>query len=182
MWKQCSEGISGFLCGTGTASALTWLQAQGAAFAANADNLAGYSDWRLPNKNELQSIAETGCSNASINASTTFPTDPTKAWLVDFFDGFSGGGNKPASLSVRLVRGGQFSGSFDNLISGCTLDIDGNGVQDAMTDGLLIMRALFGLTGSAVTNGATGSGSPARTTWAQIQPYLNGKCGANFSP
>lgn len=74
------------------------------------------------------------------------------------------------------------SGSFDSLISGCTLDIDGNGVQDALTDGLLIIRALFGLTGTAVTNRAIGSSSPMRTTWAQIQPYLNGKCGANFAP
>lgn len=195
MWKQCSEGLSGAFCGTGTASVLTWLQAQGAAFAANADNFAGYSDWRLPNKNELQSIAETGCYNASINAlrfpgtapvpywtSTTVPADSTKAWLVDFYDGFTGGGNKLASISVRLVRGGQYPGSFDGLISGCTLDVDGNGGQEAMTDGLLIIRALFGLTGTAVTDGAIGSGSPMRTTWAQIQPYLNGKCGANFAP
>ncbi len=194
MWKQCSEGFSGALCGTGAASVLSWVQAQGAALIANAENFAGYSDWRLPNKNELQSIAETGCYNPAINAtrflgtaatpywtSTTLIGDPTRAWLVDFYDGFSSGGNKPAGLNVRLVRGGQ-SGSFDNLISGCTLDVDGNGAQDALTDGLLIIRALFGLTGTAVTSGAIGSGSPMRTTWAQIQPYLNGKCGANFAP
>ena len=64
----------------------------------------------------------------------------------------------------------------------CALDVDGNGSIDALTDGLLLLRAMLGLTGTAVTNGATGSGSPTRTTWAQIQPYLNRHCGSNFLP
>lgn len=62
----------------------------------------------------------------------------------------------------------------------CALDVDGNGSIDALTDGLLLLRATLGLTGMAVTNGATGSGSPTRTTWAQIQPYLNRHCGSKF--
>ncbi len=64
----------------------------------------------------------------------------------------------------------------------CELDVDGNGTIDALTDGLLVLRAMFGLTGTAVTNGAIGAGNPSRTTWAQIQPYLNGNCGSNFAP
>ena len=32
LWKQCSEGFSGALCGTRAASVLSWVQAQGAAF------------------------------------------------------------------------------------------------------------------------------------------------------
>ena len=31
--------------------------------------------------------------------------------------------------------------------SGAVLDIDGNGAVDALTDGLLVLRYLFGLTG-----------------------------------
>ena len=63
----------------------------------------------------------------------------------------------------------------------CTLDVDGNGSIDALTDGLLMLRAMFGLTGTAVTNGAVGGGAQ-RTTWAQLRPYLNGNCGAAFAP
>ena len=54
----------------------------------------------------------------------------------------------------------------------CILDVDGNGVHDASTDGIMILRAMFGLTGAAVTNGAIGSGAK-RTTWAEIQPAIH---------
>ena len=64
---------------------------------------------------------------------------------------------------------------------GCTLDVDGNGVIDALSDGLLTLRAQFGLTGAAVTNGAVGAGA-TRATWAQIRAYLNVNCGTNFAP
>jgi hypothetical protein len=64
----------------------------------------------------------------------------------------------------------------------CTLDVDGNKSIDALTDGLMVLRAMFGLTGTAVTNGAIGGGTPTRTTWTQIQPYLNANCGTNFAP
>ena len=78
------------------------------------------------------------------------------------------------------MRGGQ---SYDALLNGkvCRLDADGNGSIDALTDGLMILRAMFGLTGTAVTGGAVGVGAN-RATWAQIQPYLNANCGAAFAP
>ena len=37
---------------------------------------------------------------------------------------------------------------------GAALDIDGNNLADALTDGLLVMRRLFGLSGNAMTAGA----------------------------
>ncbi len=46
----------------------------------------------------------------------------------------------------------------------------------------MVASIAFGLTGTAVTNGAVGGGSPSRTTWAQIQPYLNANCGVTFAP
>lgn len=39
--------------------------------------------------------------------------------------------------------------------SSCKLDVDGDGARLAMTDGILILRRMFGLTGAALTNGAT---------------------------
>ena len=54
----------------------------------------------------------------------------------------------------------------------CLLDLDGDGNADALTDGLMLIRAMFGLTGSAVTNNATAPTAP-RQTWAQIQPYIH---------
>jgi len=63
----------------------------------------------------------------------------------------------------------------------CTLDADGNGSLDPLTDGLMIVRAMFGLTGTAVTSGAL-AGNSARNSWALVRAYLNGSCGANFAP
>ena len=87
------------------------------------------------------------------------------------------------TLFPRIVGPAVDMGAFESpaLIPGCSLDVDGNGTQDALTDGLLIMRSLFGLTGTAVTNGALGA-TPARGDWASIRTYLNGSCGANFAP
>jgi len=53
------------------------------------------------------------------------------------------------------------------------LDVDGNGQVDALTDGVLIMRRLFGVSGDALIDGALGPGA-TRITPAQIQSHLLG--------
>ena len=50
-------------------------------------------------------------------------------------------------------------------------DVDGNGNVDALTDGLLTIRYLFGLRGGALVAGAIGTGA-TRTTSAAIETYL----------
>ena len=54
-------------------------------------------------------------------------------------------------------------------------DIDGNGSFDALTDGLLILRSMFGLSGASLTAGAIGSGA-ARGDWAAVNAYLANGC------
>jgi hypothetical protein len=88
------------------------------------------------------------------------------------------GGFNVATVQVG-GRAAQFLVTTGNLVSACSLDFDGNGALDALTDGMLLLRTLFGMTGAAVTTGTTGEGA-TRTTWAQIQSYLNGNCGAHF--
>ena len=51
------------------------------------------------------------------------------------------------------------------------LDVDGNGQADALTDGLLLLRYMFGLRGSTLIANAVGAGA-TRTTAAQIEGYL----------
>jgi len=51
------------------------------------------------------------------------------------------------------------------------LDVDGNGQADALSDGLMILRYLFGLRGPTLTANAIGSGA-MRTTPAAIESYL----------
>ncbi|MBP8296760.1 MAG: DUF11 domain-containing protein, partial [Burkholderiales bacterium] len=52
-----------------------------------------------------------------------------------------------------------------------TLDVDGNGPYDALTDGLLVIRYLFGLTGQSLTDFALGSGAQ-RGDPAAVLGYL----------
>jgi hypothetical protein len=53
------------------------------------------------------------------------------------------------------------------------LDIDGNGVVDALTDGLLVLRFSFGFTGNTLITGAVGPGC-IRCDAPSITAYLQG--------
>jgi hypothetical protein len=73
----------------------------------------------------------------------------------------------PSNITSRL----------ETLNSNNWLDIDGNNERSAATDGVLLLRAMFGLTGTAVTTGAMGTPPHARADWAAIRAYLNSTCG-----
>ena len=66
------------------------------------------------------------------------------------------------------------------LVHHIALDIDGNGQTDALTDGLLVMRALFGLTGTPVTRGTIGIDA-TRADWVSVRDYLNTACGTTLA-
>ena len=83
--------------------------------------LARYSDWRLPNLNELQSIVDYSNYDPSINttffpnavsswyywSSTTYAYFPEGACVVYFYDGYVYSSNKSYYYYVRAVRSGQ---------------------------------------------------------------------------
>ena len=52
------------------------------------------------------------------------------------------------------------------------IDVDGNGVVDPLTDGLLVLRHGFGFTGAVLVAGAVGA-SCTRCTAPEIQQYLS---------
>ncbi len=95
-----------------------------------------------------------------------------------------------ASIANEVVRsklhvGGaaaSFISTTGTLFTSCNLDIDGSGgAPNAVSDGLMLVRAMLGFTGTAVTNGAI-IGTPLRNTWPLIRDYLNQNCGTNFGP
>jgi len=127
MWKQCAQGLSGAGCATGTRALMSW---SGALKDAVADRTAGYADWRLPNKKELESIVEFCGHTPSINqavfpatfasvfrSATTYRPFPAYAWSVNFYDGLDYPYDKSNGYDVRLVRGGRTFDSFDALDS-----------------------------------------------------------------
>lgn len=127
-WKLCAEGVSGNKCDIGTPLATRWLDIFATAAAANSANWGGFSDWRVPNVKELQSLVEASCFNPGINeaafpntpadffwSATSVAVAPTEAWGVSFASGFVMPKNKKKIFGyVRLVRGGLASGDFDS--------------------------------------------------------------------
>jgi len=93
---------------------------------------AGHTDWRIPNRFELESLGNLGtytpavsppfntacapgctvltCSctaQASYWSSTTYAASPSYAWLVYFYDGYVTATLKDSTYHVRAVRGGS---------------------------------------------------------------------------
>jgi hypothetical protein len=62
---------------------------------------------------------------------------------------------------------------FGGTVSGLVLDADGNGTLSALTDGLLVLRWAFNLSGSSLAGGATAANC-TRCTGEAIEAYLDG--------
>ena len=84
-------------------------------------------------------------------------------------------GNTGSALTEGAIGAGSSMSSADVnaflTTNSARLDVDGNGSNDALTDGLLIIRYLFGLRGTALISGAVGSGA-TRTTASEIENFM----------
>ena len=79
-------------------------------------DIGGYTDWRLPNLNELTTLVEDDKINPAINdvfqnthldrywSSTTYINTTDRAWSVYFDSGVQSYGTKNNSYYVRCVR------------------------------------------------------------------------------
>jgi hypothetical protein len=106
MWQQ-AEDVSHF----------SWEEAEAHVVKMNEENLAGFSDWRIPTAEELLSLM-TVSKKGDHYIEKIFQQGPLStwtvdvipeafagAWFVDFNEGKAGDGNRAAGLGhVRLVR------------------------------------------------------------------------------
>jgi hypothetical protein len=141
----------------------------------------------------LESTVINFSSNSNAAGYAFAPTNYTLDMIAGSFD-FDGNGTADALtdglMLLRYAFGLSGSAVTDGAIAGDSpmtaeqvlaaletasdsfADIDGNGVVDALTDGLMLLRALFGLSGDAVISGAVGGGA-TRTTAADIEAYID---------
>lgn len=145
--------------------------ASGFVTAVNTTNLCGYSDWRMPTADELQSIVDYGVfyPGPAIDA-TWFPNTqgfvwsaspyigaggtvnaPSFAWHVDFSYGVVNGGPRYSSRYVRLVRAGQ-----SIISSRYTPSTDGQEITDNKTK-LIWRRCAEGMSWNGSTCAGTAS-------------------------
>ena len=113
MWKKCLEGQVGERCG-GQAVRMEWDSAANLTKLVGSDKFAGYTGWRLPTLDELNSIVEQRCSEPAANLDV-FPRMPAVgvwsmnqldsfAWSMDFDKGLAYEHLKGAGKYIRLVR------------------------------------------------------------------------------
>ncbi len=114
MWTATTQDANGDLMFT-FEDMVTWKEAL--KFCEDRD-LAGHTDWRLPNRRELESLAEFTDNNNGVNnrfslvaphlywSSTTDITSPGSAWFVEFGQGgsFVDSTTKFATFHVLCVR------------------------------------------------------------------------------
>lgn len=137
-----------------------------------------------PNLGVLTTIGPLG-----VNA--TNPGGFTIAWPNDVAFAVLRVAGVSALHSINLATGAATqigvvgnSGSIDGLAASLAhecIDIDGNGVVTPLTDGLMLLRAMLGMT-SAVPAGALQVPPPPRSTWPAIRNHLNTRCGMHFNP
>lgn len=117
-------------CVTDQLTGLMWVRApdsitttwSNALASANGLTLCGFSDWRLPNVNELESLVNSEVANQAIFlntqgfsgvaandywSSSSFALNGTAAWIVDMFSGYMGVNSKVVGHYVWPVRAGQ---------------------------------------------------------------------------
>ena len=97
-------------------------------------------------------------------------------------------GDYVVTYNVTDSSGNQASEVNRSVFVGGTLDVDGNGKYDALTDGLLILRFMFGLDGESLILGTVAADATWQTSEeveAQIQlirPLLDIDGNSNIDP
>ena len=94
--------------------------------------------------------------------------------VIRYLFGFAG---ESLSDKATAVDGAQFLAKKISLYLSENLenlDIDGDGESKPLTDGLLLIRYLFGFSGDSLTAGAIGS-EATRTTAEEIESYIEAR-------
>jgi formylglycine-generating enzyme required for sulfatase activity len=129
-WQGCSAGQNGAACDTGTATNYGW---SGALNFCETLTWGGFTDWRLPDRFELQSLVNNHRINPAIDttafpviantffwSSTTYAGFPEYAWGAYFSNGNSAGQLKAEGKNVRCVRGNAAEGQACTSDGDCT--------------------------------------------------------------
>jgi hypothetical protein len=114
-------------------------------------------------------LVEPAVLDADANGSLNGTTDGLL--MLRFLFGFTGPALTTGAVGVGSNRCDAVAIQSHLVGLGTTLDVDGDTATDALTDGLLLLRYLFGFTDTALTSGAVGPNC-TRCDASMIVPYL----------
>lgn len=117
---------------------------------------------------------KTGCFSFDVDESLKAEPLTDGLLVIRHLFGFNG-----ASLTSGAVSGAasrETSDSITNYLRGADseLDIDGDGRSEPLTDGLLLIRYLFGFSGASLISGALGSDAERNTAEA-VETYIRAR-------
>ena len=119
-----------------------------------------------------------GCFSFDIDENSEAKALTDGLLVIRHLFGFTGDALATGAISSDATR--DRAEDISALLSGADseLDIDGNGESKALSDGLLLIRYLFGFTGDALTVGAIGEGA-TRDTSEAIEAYISDRVPAS---
>ena len=119
-----------------------------------------------------------GCFSFDIDENSKAKALTDGLLVIRHLFGFTGDALATGAISTDATRDRAEDISALLADADSELDIDGNGESKALTDGLLLIRYLFGFTGDALTSGAIGDGA-SRDTSEAIEAYISDRVPAS---
>ena len=115
-----------------------------------------------------------GCFNWDVDDDRETKALTDGLLVIRFLFGFSGEALTAGAVGTNADR--QSATAIASYLedSGSELDIDGDGAAKALTDGLLLIRSLFGFSGDSLIAGAVGE-QATRKTASEISSYIENR-------
>jgi hypothetical protein len=138
------------------------------------DDNDGFSDEQeaIDGTNPLSPFScRSGCFSFDVDESSAAHALTDGLLVIRYLFGFSGNSLTSDARDIQAAR------SSSELISSylrdakSELDIDGNGTPEPLTDGLLLIRSLFGFSDDSLISGAIGAGAERQTADA-VEAYI----------
>jgi uncharacterized delta-60 repeat protein len=105
----------------------------------------------------------------NVDANQTIGLTTDALLITRYLLGLRGDALTTGAIGQNPTRTGQ---ALEDHLASLNLDADGDGQALAMTDGLLMLRAMLGLTGDALTAGATNTAHPNVRNAQQILTWI----------
>ena len=121
---------------------------------------------------------KSGCFSFDIDENSQAKALTDGLLVIRHLFGFTGDALATGAISTDATRDRAEDISALLADADSELDIDGNGESKALSDGLLLIRYLFGFTGDALTVGAIGEGA-TRDTSETIEAYISDRVPAS---